>query len=100
MRGPHLVDKLAGGIALAATDGQEEMLGRYVLVLEALGLFVRLLEDLVQRRRHVRAALGAGDLRDRAELATRFLSHRAGLDAYLREHGLYDSLGLLDQRDQ
>src|SRR5262249_40812193 len=77
-------------------EGQQEMLGRDVLVLEALGFFLRALERLLRAIAEVlaAAALRRGPL---AERRRELLLDRFGMRPELSQHGTHYTFTLLEQ---
>ena len=90
-------ERLAGG-RLRADEREQQVLGRDVLVLQALGLAQRLLEDAVELRRDVRLrALRAGQ---GSERLLHVGEDRPGVRAQLPEGGRDDAALLPEQRHE
>ena len=87
------------GAAHFRGDGHEEMLGADVLVLEAVGLGLRLIGDELDARRKARLR-PAVRLRNLLEQFAGVTTHRHRVDGHLAQQVGDDALALFDERDE
>ena len=89
-------------IALQTGQRQQHVLGRNVFVLEGVGFLERLLQNLIDRRRHSRRlrAAAARDFRQLLNFFVEVAEHRLRPDADFFEHRRNDAFAVLDQRGQ
>ena len=79
--------------------GEEQVLGRDVLVAHPFGNGVRIGQDAPRLVRELQLRV-TGDLRQLCELLPKAVGHGAGLDADAVEHGRHDAVGLLGEDEE
>ncbi len=90
-----------GGIALQVGDGQQQVLGRNILVLEIGGFLESALQQLVGRlgEADLRGS-AAGNFRQALDLAVSLAEHSLRTNADFLQHGQNDALFVFEQRRQ
>ncbi len=93
----HGGEGVAGGVAFGFGEGEEEVLGGDVLVLEDVGLFGGAVEDLLQGGGHAGLGVAAGDLGQLGDGGVRAGEELLHADACAFEHGQDDALAVFQQ---
>jgi hypothetical protein len=95
-------DAVGRGLQVGAEHREHEVLHRHVVILEALGLLLRDVEQPGQRARHADIGGGtrAGDRRPRPEVLPERVHHRADVDVGAGEQPRHEPIRLLQQCQQ
>ena len=97
VRGAVTGEDLLGRVLLEMGDGEQQVFGRDVFVLEIGSLFEGLLEQLVRGVRERGLGCFSGDLGQLLNLAIEVAENRLGADADFFEHGRDDAFFVFEQ---